>query len=302
MPLLDAPVADRGVVAEHAHLAAACARGSPRGSRRWWSCRRRSGRAARTPRRARPRTTGRAPRPAGRTTCAGRGPRSPARHGQTPAPAPPRPSPPAKRAAPAPRGLERGGAALAPRASSPSSKRHADALDRGAAVGQHRVLRERRERLGVSRARGPGGRPSGTISFTRPIACASSASTIRPLRIRSSARPEPDDRAAAAGCRRPPAARPSAARGSRARRRSVAIRRSHHSASSSPPARHQPEIAAIVGLDGVSRVKPSGPPSQLHARPEALDALQVGAGAEGDAAGAGEDHHARVVVGLEALR
>jgi hypothetical protein len=39
----------------------------------------------------------------------------------------------------------------------------------------------------------------------------------------------------------------------------VAIRRSHQSASSRPPARHQPEIAAIVGFVGVSRVKPSGP-------------------------------------------
>ena len=33
---------------------------------------------------------------------------------------------------------------------------------------------------------------------------------------------------------------------------SVAIRRSHQSASSSPPARHQPEIAAIVGFGEIS--------------------------------------------------
>ena len=39
----------------------------------------------------------------------------------------------------------------------------------------------------------------------------------------------------------------------------VAIRRSHHSASSSPPARHQPEIAAIVGFGEITRLKPSGP-------------------------------------------
>src|SRR5881227_1517786 len=37
------------------------------------------------------------------------------------------------------------------------------------------------------------------------------------------------------------------------------IRRSHQSASSSPPARHQPEIAAMVGFDGVRRVNPIGP-------------------------------------------
>ena len=81
---------------------------------------------------------------------------------------------------------------------------------------------------------------------------------------------------------------------------SVAIRRSHHSASSRPPARHQPEIAAIVGLDGVRRVKPSGPSGVVEPSAERLDRLQVGAGAEGDAAGAGEHEHARVVVGLEA--
>ena len=39
----------------------------------------------------------------------------------------------------------------------------------------------------------------------------------------------------------------------------VAIRRSHHSASSSPPARHQPEIAAIVGFGEITRLIPSGP-------------------------------------------
>ena len=36
------------------------------------------------------------------------------------------------------------------------------------------------------------------------------------------------------------------------RRSSAATRRSHHSASSRPPARHQPEIAAIVGFEEVA--------------------------------------------------
>ena len=67
-------------------------------------------------------------------------------------------------------------------------------------------------------------------------------------------------RAAAAACRRRSAARPSGARRSRTWRVSSAIRRSHQSASSSPPARHQPAIAAIVGLGEARRVKPSGPP------------------------------------------
>ena len=108
--------------------------------------------------------------------------------------------------------------------------------------------------------------------------------------------------AAGAACRRRSAARPSAARGSRACEPSVAIRRSHHSASSRPPARHQPAIAAIVGLVGVRRVKPSGPSGSSRRAGERLDRLEVGAGAERDAARAGEDEHARVVVGLEAPR
>ena len=77
---------------------------------------------------------------------------------------------------------------------------------------------------------------------------------------------------------------------------SVAMRRSHQSASSSPPARHQPEIAAIVGLGEIRREKPSGPSWKLEPRPEALDRLEVGAGAEGQLAGAGDHQHARLVV------
>ncbi len=41
------------------------------------------------------------------------------------------------------------------------------------------------------------------------------------------------------------------------------MRRSHHSASSSPPARQNPEIAAIVGLEGVRRVNPIGPSADI---------------------------------------
>ena len=43
----------------------------------------------------------------------------------------------------------------------------------------------------------------------------------------------------------------------------MAIRRSHHNASSSPPARQNPEIAAIAGLEGVSRVNPIGPSAEV---------------------------------------
>ena len=55
-------------------------------------------------------------------------------------------------------------------------------------------------------------RPGGTTSFASPIRSASSACTGRPVRVSSSARPIPDDRAAGAACRRRSAALPSAAR------------------------------------------------------------------------------------------
>ena len=81
----------------------------------------------------------------------------------------------------------------------------------------------------------------------------------------------------------------------------MAIRRSHHSASSSPPARHQPEIAAIVGFGEVTRREAERPARVVQPRREGLDRLQVGSRAERHAARAGHDEHARVVVGLEAV-
>ena len=142
--------------------------------------------------------------------------------------------------------------------------------------------------------------PSATISVSSPIASASSASTMRPVRIMSSARPSPTIR----GSRWVP---PSIS--GTPKRRSVkpsfdpsaAIRRSHHSASSSPPARHQPPMAAIVGFVGVSRVKPSGPSARSRRDTNVSIAFRSAPGAERHAARAGEDHHARVVVGLEPL-
>ena len=89
---------------------------------------------------------------------------------------------------------------------------------------------------------------------------------------------------------------------------SVAIRRSHHSASSRPPARHQPEIAATVGFDGVSRLNPIGPSgraatasstSEVSLRARLGHRLQVGAGAERLWALAGEHQHPRLLVALE---
>ena len=128
-----------------------------------------------------------------------------------------------------------------------------------AAVREQRLLREAGEALGeLERALEVAAR-RGTTSVTSPMASASRASTVRPVRTRSSARPCPTMR----GSRWVP---PSISGTPQRRSRqpncavSVAIRRSHQSATSSPPATHQPEIAAIVGFGEVRCVKPSGPP------------------------------------------
>ena len=137
-----------GIVARARSPRRPCASGSPRGSRRWWSCRPRWARAGRTPRPARPRTTGRARPPPARTTSRGPGPRSRGRGTrQTPAPAPPRPSPPAKRAAPR-QAVSRVGWLLRASSASASGSGRSKPSIAARPVGQHRVLREARQRLG----------------------------------------------------------------------------------------------------------------------------------------------------------
>ena len=112
---------------------------------------------------------------------------------------------------------------------------------------------------------------------------ASSASTMRPVRIMSSARPSPTMRGrrwvppSISGTPKRRSVKPSLAS-------SVAMRRSHQSASSSPPARHQPEIAAIVGFGEIRRREAERAVLELEPRGEALDRLEVGAGAEGQLA------------------
>ena len=119
-----------------------------------------------------------------------------------------------------------------------------------------------------------------------------------PVRISSSARPIPTTRGSR--CVPPSISGTPQRRSNRPNvEPSVAIRRSHHSASSTPPARHQPEIAAIVGFDGVET-------REAHravgvSRSRGVHRLQVGARAERDV-GAGQHQHARVVVRLEALK
>ena len=137
-------------------------------------------------------------------------------------------------------------------------ERQADALDRRAAVGKHRLLREAGEPLGqLERAvEVLAGRDD--LVHEADAMCLLARRPRRPERISSSARPMPTMRGSRCV---PPSIRGTPQRRSKRPKvePSVAIRRSHHSASSTPPARHQPEIAAIAGLDGVRRVKPIGP-------------------------------------------
>jgi hypothetical protein len=60
-------------------------------------------------------------------------------------------------------------------------------------------------------------------------------------------------------------------------------------------------MAAIAGLVRAQRVIPRGASRVVEAPRERRDLLQVGARAEAHVAGAGEDEHARRVVGLEGV-
>src|SRR3954468_192034 len=179
-------------------------------------------------------------------------------HAQAPAPDAPRPSPAANRAAPRCATSNTSSAAEASKRKpssnvmpmpSMAARRSASMVSCG----------KRASASAISSARSRCC-PAGTICVRRPIASASSAGTRRPVRMMSSARPSPPSR----GSRWVP---PSIS--GTPKRRSVkpsvdpsaAIRRSHQSASSLPPATHQPPIAAIVGLEAIRRVKPSGPSS-----------------------------------------
>ena len=143
-------------------------------------------------------------------------------------------------------------------------------------------------------------RPAGTTSVTRPIACASSASTIRPVRIRSSARPSPTMR----GSRCVP---PSISGTPQRRSGKPSVESSRGDPQVAPQRQLEPAGQAPAGDRGDRRLRRDHAREAeraarvVQARAEALDRLQVGAGAERHAAGAGEDQHARVVVGLEAV-
>ncbi len=182
-----------------------------------------------------------------------------------PAPQPPRLDPRALRAAPLAGGEPRRAAAPVITEPRPISASSAIPCSNGRPMPSSAALRSesivvcgnaaRPSAISSARSRW---RPGGTTSVTRPHSCASAASSTRPVRIISSARPMPTMRGSRCV---PPSINGTPKRRSvnPSRALSVAIRRSHHSASSSPPARHQPETAAIVGFEARRRVKPSGP-------------------------------------------
>ena len=133
-----------------------------------------------------------------------------------------------------------------------------------------------------------------TISVTRPIACASCASIVRPVRTRSSARPGADDARealrAAVDQRDAPAALGAAERGGGGGDAQVAPERELEAAGE-----------AVAGDRGDRRLGGGEAGEAERAAGgvgvERLDRLQVGAGAEGCVARAGEDEHRGVIVG-----
>ena len=126
--------------------------------------------------------------------------------------------------------------------------------------------------------------------------------TMRPVRMRSSARPRPTMRGrrcvppSISGTPQRRSGKPSVE--PRPDDAQVAPQRELEAAGQAPAADRGDRRLATA----VRRVKPSGPVGRVEALGEGLDRLEVGARAERDAAGAGEDQHARVVVGLEARR
>ena len=160
-------------------------------------------------------------------------------------------------------------------------ERHAEALDRRAAVGEHRPLREAREPLGELERALEVARPRATTSVSIPIASASCASMMRPVRIRSSARPEADDARqplrAAVDQRHAPAALGVAERASprwRSAGRTTARARGR-------PRGRSPRSRRSSAWRAVRRVKPIGPSALISRGANVLGRLQVGAGAEG---------------------
>src|SRR5262249_20307057 len=113
--------------------------------------------------------------------------------------------------------------------------------------------------------------PGSTSRLARPMRCASSPDTPRPVRMRSRAWPWPSRRA-----RRMV---PPSMRGTPQRRQKTpntasraATRRSHHAASSRPPATAYPSTAASTGLESSMRDGPIGPsPSSVPRLPRPSD-------------------------------
>ena len=91
-----------------------------------------------------------------------------------------------------------------------------------------------------------------------PIACASRASTGRPVSIKSRARESPIKRGSLIV---PPSisGTPNRRQNTPSTASSSITRRSHHAASSNPPATAWPAIAATTGFVSIMRVGPIGP-------------------------------------------
>ena len=153
-----------------------------------------------------------------------------------------------------------------------------------------------------SRARAPGGARGARSAVSRPIASASSAGDHAAGEDQVERAAEARRCAAAAGCRRRSAALPSGARGSRSVEPSAATLQVAPQRQLEP-AREAP--AGDRGDRGLRRCPAREAERAARPRPAVGRASSIAfrsaARAEGELTGAGEDHHARRVVGLEAL-
>jgi hypothetical protein len=178
----------------------------------------------------------------------------------------------------------------------PLGEAHADPLDRGAPIGEHRLLGKAGQQLGqrqrpleVLPRRGHRGDQPDPLGLLGVDGAAGEDQVERP--------PEPDDPRQplrpAVDQRHPPAALEEAEGGARRRQPQVTPERQLD------PARQTPAV------DRRDRRLRGGEPAEAHRPGRVLDVeiqrLQVGAGAEGLSPGPGEDEDAGAVVGLEPL-
>ncbi len=126
-------------------------------------------------------------------------------------------------------------------------------------------------RVLASRSAAPSASSAGTVSWTRPIAAASSAPIVRPVKISSLARATPTNGVSLAG----PTGTPSRAPAHASCRLSPAMRRSQPATISAPPPTQLPTQTAIVGSGNASSAVRKRENDCIRAMPPAWSSSSV---------------------------